>query len=203
MVPFPWSHPLFQPKPGNIGVLDLTESRIICPTSSPPDQDHLRKGRIFHLKNPMRLFPSFFSPPSKPGISCSSYPSCPKVPGRAPLTRGTSSLPYFSSSCFPSDFHDIFPHLSPPPNPTNSLLLAAQREPGAGDRSWECCPGFLESFIPAHSRIPLCLSSLPALFWFSSPSGAGIVWGGFFPAVLIKSFRASYLEAPNPARLCL
>lgn len=60
MVPFPWSHPLFQPKPGNIGVLDLTESTIICPTSSPPDQDHLRKGRIFHLKNPMRLFPLFF-----------------------------------------------------------------------------------------------------------------------------------------------
>lgn len=62
-----------------------TESRTFCPISSQPEPG-LSQGREnfpsgeAHVASP-------FSSLSNPGISCSSHPPCPKVPGRAPLAR--------------------------------------------------------------------------------------------------------------------
>lgn len=202
VVPFPWSHPLFQPKPGNFSVLDLTPCaphRIQDFLSNlNPTRPGLSQGREnFPSGQPHGAFPLlffFFFSPSKPEISCSKLSSVSQSSWQGSLdTRRALMEPHFSlsfhpssSSRFPSDFHDIFPHLSPPKK-HQFPAAAAQREPGAGDRSWECCPGFLESFIPGHSRIPLCLSSCFVLVF--QPQWSRDCFGWIFSSCFDQTLR--------------
>lgn len=170
-----------------------TESRTFCPISSRPDPGLSQGRENFPSEEAHVASPFFFS--IQPWdlvlqlspMSQSSWQG--SLGTRWVLTRPRRSRSFHpSSSRFPSEFRDIFPHLSPQKN-TNSPLLAAQRKPGASDRSWECAapaswnPTVLyRCAIPSGAVIPgsqaashpclLCLG-FPAqtehgLFWMDS-----------------------------------